>query len=117
MPAEWLALGSSLPAALVGTHLACAGVSPATAASIGVNHSALSWVEWSSDNKVLRRVAGGGAGLVWACVATVKAAVAAKVRARRDMRNCTAVFGFRGGMTEGNSVGPASPSLMPSAEW
>ena len=39
------------PGAFCGTHFACSAVSPATAVLIGVNHSALSWVLWSSDRK------------------------------------------------------------------
>src|ERR1700748_3672555 len=83
MPTEWLALGSSLPAAFRGTHLACSGVRPAMAVLTGVNHSALLWVDCSSLRRTERSVGAGFAAGVWATDREAKAS--GRRRARRRM--------------------------------
>src|SRR6476646_4909273 len=76
MPTEWLALGSSLPWALCGTHFACSAVRPAIAVFIGVNHSALSWLLWSSAQRAERKVTGvgDGDGVAGVCAMTLRLA-------------------------------------------
>src|SRR6476660_6894041 len=76
MPTEWLALGSSLSWALCGTHFACSAVRPATAVFIGVTHSALSWLLWSSANRAERKVTGvgDGDGVTGVCAMTLRLA-------------------------------------------
>src|ERR1700761_540415 len=82
MPTEWLALGSSLPAAFSGTHLACSGVRPATAVLTGVNHSAVLCVDRSSLSRMERSVGAGLATGVWAMAREAKARGRTKARRR-----------------------------------
>src|SRR6185312_8335641 len=83
MPTEWLALGSSLPAALRGTHLACSGVRPAMAVLTGVNHSALLCVDCSSLSRTERSVGAGFAA--GACARDTEAKASGRRRLRRRM--------------------------------